>query len=491
MSIVEPSQVTLPELFKKPLSIPPYQRDYCWRSDHVTDMLNDIFGRTTRYLMGTVILHRVEEYGKPVMHIIDGQQRLVTLTVLLKELEACGCDLRGCDPPLLNSDFSHAAANAILGTRKTIRDFLNTKEPNERKVLGDFLVGQESASDNAESRLLFSELQLRGDNALDLAYTFFDSINSKGKSLTDFDLLKAHHLMFIPSRQETLAARHNDDWLRRDHLHPEIFSIILRRLRMWCRKKDRYGRQQRPDYHEFLPVVEPESMDNAEHPLNRYMQPAVFRSWRREGDRIVLSMDYPLHDCEALIPVEIGQTIEGGDAFFLYANRYHGLYRTIFDQANRHSTVFSFVRSLALSISNIELRNAFRAIMLLYADKFGEDRLADAAVCIERIISQWRWSRERVRLDGTQTHVNLMQLVPILLDSVNTRHAFEQLHQRARSLPAKLKDALEPRRQGKPTNAQYKYWCALCNFYQRERSRLTDKRAIAILEFYQSADSEC
>jgi len=405
---VELKSWSLHDLFSQPqsLNIPKYQRSYSWKSSHVRDLLKDTFDRINPYLMGTLILH---ETGGG-LDIVDGQQRLVTITVLLHELKT--------DPrllPLLKGDFSDASTGVIRKARKTISEFLADKSEEKRAAFRERLL----AHDHDKGSLRFAVLVLRGENALDRAYTFFDSVNSKGKALSDFDLLKAHHLMFIPPKHETLASKHNDEWLRQDELHFHLFSTTLRRLRMWGRGQNRDIKRERPDYNEFCSVVEPELETDSEHILNRYMQPVAFRSWRRVGDKIVLSMDYPVLDGETLIPTQVTQTIEGGDAFFLYTKRYHGLYATLFDRggAGRPSTAISFVRGLADYMDNPHLQNAFRAVILLYVDKFGEDRLIEVGVCAERIISFWRWYARSLRIEGSLRHVCEKRLVPILWGS--------------------------------------------------------------------------
>src|SRR5208282_872552 len=92
---------SLHDLFNqsKQLSIPDYQRSYSWKSSHVLDLLKDTFERTTPYLIGTLILHDTLHGSQKTLDIVDGQQRLVTLTVLLHEF--------GAPPlPLLNGEFN-------------------------------------------------------------------------------------------------------------------------------------------------------------------------------------------------------------------------------------------------------------------------------------------------------------------------------------------------------------------------------------------------
>ncbi len=459
----------LSRLFEKNLKIPPYQRTYCWESEHVSDLLKDTFNRTSKYLMGTVILHKQnDKSNNEFVDIVDGQQRLVTLTILLNQLKYPADSLR-----LLNKgEFSKSSWWYIIEAQKNIANFISGKEVKELERYQKLLAND----------LLFSVLTIEGGNALDLAYTFFDSVNSKGKPLTDFDLLKAHHLMFIPAREEELAKNHNDVWQQRDERHKEVFANTLRRLRMWSRGLDRDSRAERPDYYEFCDRVEPEKAANHEYMFNRYMQPAAFRSWRREGGRVILSMDYPVLDAEELIPTEVTQTIVGGDPFFIYAKRYHRLYETLYlsdnNKKDKSSTACVFIRNLAENIQNEKLKSAFRAVIMLYFDKFGEDRLIEAAVCVERIISSWRWKAYSVRIEGTLTHVNNSRLVPITLEAVTARQVVEQLisvaEKNLTSLP-KLE---------KPGPTVTSYFVTLASFYEINFNKIADERVKSLTSGY-------
>ena len=464
---------SLRDLFTRPLVIPDYQRTYSWRSAHVSDLLKDTFWRTTPYLMGTIILHEAVD-GKNA--IVDGQQRLVTLTVLLHVLSA---QLkRDAGPlPLLDGYFSESAANVICKTRSVIEEFLKAKTPDEKSRLYDLLLEKSDAANGNKGCLQFSVLILRGENALDQAYTFFDSVNSKGKPLTDFDLLKAHHLMFIPPQQEALATSHNKTWQAGDENHEMVFSTILRRIRMWGHGDDRDSKRERPDYNEFCSVVDPEATAGGEHIFNRYMQPVAFRSWRREGEKIVLSMDYPMLEGEALIPTEVTQTIEGGDSFFLYAKRYHDLHAALFSPGNaRPSTAVTFIRKLADHIGNRYLQNAFRAVMLLYFDKFGEQKLIETSVCAERIISSRRFEKKGFHIEGALTHIRDKNIVRILLDSVSPAHVTAQLLAVAKLLPHEFPSEL--------AGVRKRDFEAMQWFYGQEQSKIHDARVGSLVSYY-------
>jgi uncharacterized protein with ParB-like and HNH nuclease domain len=163
----------LSKLLKKKLKIPEYQRYYTWETSHVLDLLKDIFDRETPYLMGTVILHK----NNDDLDIVDGQQRLVTLTIMLRELNSnldkkTPCSLLEAPCSLLKAKFSESSARSIIKSRDVIHDFFEIKSDDEKEKFCKRLLHQ----DNNDGLLIFTVLTIEGDNALDRAFTFFNSI---------------------------------------------------------------------------------------------------------------------------------------------------------------------------------------------------------------------------------------------------------------------------------------------------------------------------
>ena len=69
-------------------SVPSYQRPYSWTEDNAAELFDDLFdayqNKTSEddsYFLGSLVLKK-DPY-KPNSDIIDGQQRLTTLTILL------------------------------------------------------------------------------------------------------------------------------------------------------------------------------------------------------------------------------------------------------------------------------------------------------------------------------------------------------------------------------------------------------------------------
>lgn len=70
-------------------SIPSYQRPYAWTEVQAGELFTDLVDFFTKekddtYFLGSIVL--IKEEGKPAAEVIDGQQRLTTLTILLAAL---------------------------------------------------------------------------------------------------------------------------------------------------------------------------------------------------------------------------------------------------------------------------------------------------------------------------------------------------------------------------------------------------------------------
>ena len=99
--IISATEQTLSAIFSRQYDfvIPPYQRPYAWTTDEAEELFDDLHGfhqqvaRTQSfgnsavsapYFLGSVVL--VKEDDKPRSLVVDGQQRLTTLTILLSAM---------------------------------------------------------------------------------------------------------------------------------------------------------------------------------------------------------------------------------------------------------------------------------------------------------------------------------------------------------------------------------------------------------------------
>jgi len=87
---VEVSKENLFSLLQSKLTIPDYQRKYCWGKEQVTALLTDIYDAlksvsvecSAPLFLGTIIVHQENDS----VHLVDGQQRSLTIVLLVKAL---------------------------------------------------------------------------------------------------------------------------------------------------------------------------------------------------------------------------------------------------------------------------------------------------------------------------------------------------------------------------------------------------------------------
>ncbi|QDZ41167.1 DUF262 domain-containing protein [Euhalothece natronophila Z-M001] len=222
--------------------IPEYQRPYAWTQDLAGEMLNDLLDvfpdqeeSDSDYFLGSIIL--VKKEGKPQAEVIDGQQRLTTLTLLL-------ATIRHLLPPnhisyqkisdrLSGND---DIGNKIIGLklREQDEDFFNQYvrkaegmtvllesdagfKTDSQKLLRDnaiFLVEQLTSScpdqTNLEPWLLHllnnllnhCYLVVVTTSDFDTAYRIFSTINTRGLELQINDILKAEIIGAIPDDKQ-------------------------------------------------------------------------------------------------------------------------------------------------------------------------------------------------------------------------------------------------------------------------------------------------
>lgn len=223
--------------------VPPFQRDYSWKEEHWEDLWLDLLdltnGRTTQHYMGSLVL--MQEDHPERFTIIDGQQRIATLSIIilvviarLKELADSGVesDNNMERAAVLRSGFIGAKqAGSLLETSKLTlnrndEDFFQgtlvqldkpaserSLSDSEKQLWGAFKyfrrkVGEEfndwngqQLADWIESRvsvhLLFIQVVVEDDVG---AYTVFETLNARGMELTASDLIK-NYLMSLVAKK--------------------------------------------------------------------------------------------------------------------------------------------------------------------------------------------------------------------------------------------------------------------------------------------------
>lgn len=66
--------------------IPQYQRPYAWEEDHIADFWNDVYVNPTSYFIGSFVFNYDTMEKEDYLEVIDGQQRLLTITIFMSVL---------------------------------------------------------------------------------------------------------------------------------------------------------------------------------------------------------------------------------------------------------------------------------------------------------------------------------------------------------------------------------------------------------------------
>lgn len=113
---IKGSEFPLAKIFSSDFdyNIPSFQRPYSWTEDQTRELFNDLHdfyveeSSEEQYFLGSIVL--VKEDDKPHSEVIDGQQRLTTLTILLAALTS---RLTGDD----RADFKTISSNPVVPLR--------------------------------------------------------------------------------------------------------------------------------------------------------------------------------------------------------------------------------------------------------------------------------------------------------------------------------------------------------------------------------------
>lgn len=337
------------------LNIPDYQRTYCWLPKNVYKLLDDIWNVDEEYHMGSIILQNKE--GK--LNIIDGQQRLVTLTLILNELGDKSL-------PLLSQKIESTEAKDYIAYNKFlisnyIKRFNLSKNLKTEKI------------QNIRRNLKFAVLSLT-DSSLDLAYTFFSSQNSKGVKLTSYDLLKSHHLHFIPNEKQAMhmakqwnkILSDNSNKVSEERVETTLGTYLFR-MRKWFYNGD-------------------------------WNEESTFRVKEEFESALIIPEIPPFGE-----QFKFNEPIQGGTHFFAYVNHFINRCKE-FHQTKAYQSLKKIDGE-----SHKWFRSVMESLLFAYYLKFDDSYMAEALFCISKIVSQQRYEKKRIEeMDIVKNHRNSM-----------------------------------------------------------------------------------
>lgn len=200
------------------LKIPDYQRPYTWKKSTADTLFNDIYSAMKKnkdYRLGSLILHK-DENG--FYNIVDGQQRLTTTALILKALD---------DETkfLLENEVKAVSFKNIAENYKAIESRVNALSDIEKEEYRDYIK-------KCSFAIIITDKQ-------EEAFQFFDSQNTRGKSLKPHDLLKAYHLREMNAVSEEIKKSVVKRWDNIDETHlADLFADYLYPVVRWHKKRN-------------------------------------------------------------------------------------------------------------------------------------------------------------------------------------------------------------------------------------------------------------
>lgn len=273
---IKAGEVTLNSVFRGEYAfeIPLYQRPYSWEVQHVETLLDDLIGAMERsdpkeptpYFLGSIVL--VKQAHNPQSAVVDGQQRLTTLTMLfcvLRDIAATVGDVQLTDGL---SQRVYTPEDVVSGTPEHFR--LNLR-PRDRKFFQDnvqkpgridgFLSRGRGGLEDSQSQIFANVQYLRrrlqqqdvqelrrlvryinrncylvvvSTSDEESAHRIFLVLNDRGLSLSVTDILKADVIAKIPEKSQR---DYDDKWVGLEAENRDEFGRLFAHIRTIYRKE--------------------------------------------------------------------------------------------------------------------------------------------------------------------------------------------------------------------------------------------------------------
>jgi len=254
--------------------IPLYQRPYSWTTEEAGELLDDLISfvggdasatidALSPYFLGSIVL--IKDESLPDAEVVDGQQRLITLTILLSALRHT---IKRPKFASAMTDYLYEEGNPLEGNpnryRLTLRerdaDFFRSHVQDEGEIvkLKSLDAGQLSDSRRnirANALLYLDRLDKLPDEErvrlaqfivkncllvvvstpdLNSAYRIFSILNDRGLDLSHSDILKSEIIGRITSEEQD---EYNEKWEdAEEELGRDVFSDLFAHTRMIFRK---------------------------------------------------------------------------------------------------------------------------------------------------------------------------------------------------------------------------------------------------------------
>jgi len=330
------------------LHIPDYQRPYKWERRHIRNLFYDVYEAVENdipeYRIGSIILHENGDF----FDIVDGQQRLISLSLLFYYF--------------LNYDKN----NLFLGSKGLIdqKKYIAISRKHAKENLNEWEILCNSIEKDKLQKVKtfivnncrFSVIRMPYKKLAE-AFQLFDSQNNRGKALKPYEILKAYHLRSIENPTESIIKNWENFDKKKGFNLEVLFDKHLFRVRSWAngetglyRKK--HGSELRFS-ERFVDDFKGVSLKNGDYPYLKLYK-----------ELETLKIEFPLSICMPII---------NGENFFRYVEYCYGLFSKIKSEPG--------TKPIGTEMLNAPIFtrnwNLYENMIALYFDRFGHGEYDD------------------------------------------------------------------------------------------------------------------
>lgn len=240
MTNIEAKNNFLIDIMKeKHYKIEYYQREYAWRDKEVKELLDDLIfkfresynekdsapsvSNYKEYFLGSIVIARktvLKDDGEDVeVYIVDGQQRMTTLTLLFSYIYK-RLDRPAVKMYISSEEYGQEKYNIFVKDRIPVMDYiLHDKQENVAKkfvenhriyqnynIISEYFDNLDMSDKELEyfyywleRKVIIVTIEVKTSEE---AYSIFESMNDRGRPLTNAEMLKGYILSLITDKRE-------------------------------------------------------------------------------------------------------------------------------------------------------------------------------------------------------------------------------------------------------------------------------------------------
>lgn len=394
---ISSNKITIKEVFNEDMwySIPDYQRPYVWGEDQIISLLDDIAHAAvntpdSQYFLGSLVLHCKDKNLNGTDYIensvLDGQQRLTTLYILhavIRDMTHESKRKQTCSEAIFQEGDSDDGIPERIRIDFEIRDLVQRFVDKYIKKEGGTLLVEELAQQVIENPKLKEVSILNMAKAILIIRKWFE--DEENLSLDDFFPYFRQKVILIYVASSELEDAFRLFTVLNDRGIKLRNSDILKALNL----KEVTTDQKRATYAKQWEELEGELGEDFDQFLS-YVRTAILKDKARYNllkefeDNIYNPKKYNLTTKKY---DKASPLLAKGDETFDMIMRYKSYYDTLFCGNNYHITNNWSFDNLISVLKDTALSDIWIPPLLVYMDKFGEDRIYDFLRCLDNKFS--------------------------------------------------------------------------------------------------------